>query len=132
MLRHLCGTLSTRVPLSTLSTLSTMPDAIVVLTTLATDEEAVRLVQALLERRLIACGNILPRIRSLYRWEGKVADEREVIVLLKTRAARLEALELAFGELHPYKVPELLALPVSAGLHKYLEWIDDETSLALS
>ena len=108
-----------------------MSDAIVVLTTLATVEEAVKLVQVLLERRLIACGNILPEVRSIYRWEGKVADEREVIVLLKTKAARVEALELAFGELHPYKVPELLALPVSAGLHKYLEWIDDETSLAL-
>lgn len=108
-----------------------MSDAVVVLTTLATVEEAVTLVHVLLERRLIACGNILPGVQSLYRWEGKVADEREVIVLLKTKAARVEALELAFGELHPYKVPELLALPVSAGLHKYLEWIDDETSLAL-
>ena len=108
------------------------PDAIVVLTTLASAEEAVTLVRTLLERRLIACGNILPGVRSLYRWEGKVADEREVIVILKTRTVRLDALELAFGELHPYKVPELLALPVSAGLHKYLEWIDDETSLTLS
>ena len=107
-------------------------DAIVVLTTLASAEEAVALVRTLLERRLIACGNILPGVRSLYRWEGKVADEREVIVILKTRTVRLDALELAFGELHPYKVPELLALPVSAGLHKYLEWIDDETSLTLS
>jgi periplasmic divalent cation tolerance protein len=71
-------------------------------------------------------------VRSIYRWEGKVADEREVIVLLKTRASRVEALEMAFGELHPYKLPELVALPVSAGLHKYLEWIDDETSLTLS
>ena len=108
------------------------PDAIVVLTTLASTEEAVTLIRTLLERRLIACGNILPGVRSLYRWEGKVADEREVIVILKTRKVRLDALELAFGELHPYKVPELLALPVSAGLHKYLEWIDDETSLTLS
>lgn len=108
------------------------PKATVVLTTLASAEEAVTLIRALLDRRLIACGNILPGVRSIYRWEGKVADEREVIVLLKTRAARIEALEMAFGELHPYKVPELLALPVSAGLHKYLEWIDDETSLTLS
>ena len=108
------------------------PDAIVVLTTLASAEEAVTLVRTLLERRLVACGNILPGVRSLYRWEGKVADEREVVVILKTRRVRLDALELAFGELHPYKVPELLALPVSAGLHKYLEWIDDETSLTLS
>jgi periplasmic divalent cation tolerance protein len=106
--------------------------AIVVLTTIGNPDDAAKLVQTLLDRRLIACGNILPGVRSLYRWEGKVADEREVIVLMKTKAARLEALELAFGELHPYKVPELLALPVAAGLHKYLEWIDDETSLALS
>jgi periplasmic divalent cation tolerance protein len=109
-----------------------LTDAIVVITTLASAEEAVTLVRTLLERRLIACGNVLPGVRSLYRWEGKVADEREVIVILKTRRVRLDALELAFGELHPYKVPELLALPVSAGLHKYLEWIDDETSLTLS
>ncbi|HET6702774.1 MAG TPA: divalent-cation tolerance protein CutA [Gemmatimonadaceae bacterium] len=109
-----------------------MTDAAVVLTTVASVDEAVKLVRTLLDRRLIACGNILPGVRSIYRWEGKVADEQEVIVLLKTRAARIEALEMAFGELHPYKVPELLALPVSAGLHKYLEWIDDETSLTLS
>jgi periplasmic divalent cation tolerance protein len=107
------------------------PDAIVVLTTLASADEAVTLIRALLERRLIACGNIVPGVRSIYRWEGKVADEREVIVLMKTRAVRMDALEMAIGELHPYKVPELLALPVSAGLHKYLEWIDDETSLTL-
>jgi len=107
-------------------------DAIIVMTTVASTEEAVKLIRELLDRRLIACGNILPGGRSIYRWEGKVADEQEVIVLLKTRASRVEALEMAFGELHPYKVPELLALPVSAGLHKYLEWIDDETSLTLS
>lgn len=107
-------------------------DAIVVLTTVASEEEAVTLVRALLERRLIACGTLTPGARSLYRWQDRVADEREVLVLLKTRAARLESLEAAFSELHPYKVPELLALPVSAGLPKYLEWIDGETSLALT
>ena len=107
-------------------------DAIVVLTTVASDEEGVRLVRALLERRLIACGTLLPGARSLYRWQGKIADEREVVLLLKTRSARLETLQAAFGELHPYKVPELLALPVSAGLSKYLEWISSETSLALA
>jgi periplasmic divalent cation tolerance protein len=109
-----------------------MSTAVVILTTLASADEAVTLIRALLDRRLIACGNILPGVRSIYRWEGKVADEQEVIVLLKTRASRVEALEMAFGELHPYKVPELVALPVTAGLHRYLEWIDDETSLTLS
>ncbi len=107
-------------------------DAIVVLTTVASDDEAVRLVRALLERRLIACGTLVPGARSLYRWQGKIADEHEVLILLKTRSARLETLQAAFGELHPYKVPELLALPVSAGLAKYLEWISGETTLALA
>ena len=107
-------------------------DALVVITTLASEEEAVRLVRELLERRLIACGTVLPGARSLYRWQDRLADESEVVVLLKTRSARLESLQAAFGELHPYKVPELLALPVSAGLDKYLDWINSETSLALA
>ena len=107
-------------------------DAVVVLTTLASPDEAATLIHELLERRLVACGTILPGVRSLYRWEGKIADESEVVVLLKTRAARVEALEEAFGELHPYRVPELLALPVAAGLEKYLGWIGGETAPALA
>jgi periplasmic divalent cation tolerance protein len=107
-------------------------DALVVLTTVASDEEAVKLVRALLERRLIACGTLLPGARSLYRWQGKLADEHEVVVMLKTRSARLDAVRAAFDELHPYKVPELLALPVESGTEKYLEWINGETTLALT
>jgi periplasmic divalent cation tolerance protein len=107
-------------------------DALVVMTTVASADEAVTLIKTLLERRLIACGQIVPGVRSLYRWNGKIADEPEVIVYLKTRAARLESIEVAFAELHPYKVPELLALPVAAGLAKYLKWINAETSLTLA
>ncbi len=107
-------------------------DAIVVFTTVATAEEAVTLIRALLERRLIACGTLLGGARSLYRWDDKVADESEVLVLLKTRGARVEALQMAFDELHPYRVPELLALPVTNGAERYLGWIEKETSLALA
>ena len=107
-------------------------DALVVLTTVASEEEAVRLVRALLDRRIIACGTLLPGARSLYRWQGKTSDEREVLVMLKTRSACIDALKTAFGELHPYKLPELLALPVEAGTEKYLEWISGETSLAIA
>jgi len=106
-------------------------DAVVVLTTVANADEGVALIRALLERRLIACGTMLPGARSLYRWEGKVADESEVVILLKTRSAILHALEHVFSELHPYKVPELLALSVSSGLEKYVAWINTETSLAV-
>ena len=107
-------------------------DAIVVLTTLASGDEAHAFVRALLERRLIACGTMLPGAKSLYRWQGKIAEEQEVVVLLKTRAARLDSLRDAFTALHPYKVPELLALPVEAGLEQYLAWINGETTLALA
>lgn len=107
-------------------------DATVVLTTVANDEEAVKLVRTLLDRRLIACGTLLPGARSLYRWQGKVADEKETVILLKTRSARVDALQEAFQELHPYKVPELLVLSVDTGLGKYIDWINEETSLSLT
>ena len=107
-------------------------DALVVLTTVANTDEAVTLVRTLLERRLIACGTLFPGARSLYRWDGKLADEQEVVVLLKTRSARLDLIEAAFGEIHPYKLPELLAIPVTGGLAKYIEWLNDETTLALA
>jgi len=107
-------------------------DAIVVLTTVANDDEAVKLVRGLLDRRLIACGTLLPGARSIYRWQGKIADERETLLLLKTRSARVEPLQEAFKELHPYKVPEFLVLSVDTGLEKYIEWINEETSLSLT
>ena len=107
-------------------------DAIVVLSTVSNPEEGEKLIRELLDRRLIACGTMLPGARSLYRWEGRVADETETVLLLKTRSAMLHALEDAFGDLHPYKVPELLALSVSSGLEKYVAWINTETSLSLS
>ena len=107
-------------------------DATVVLTTVSSDDEAVTLVRALLEKRLIACGTLLPGARSLYRWQGKIADERETVLLLKTRSARVEQLQQAFRDLHPYKVPEFLALSVDSGLEKYIEWINEETSLSLT
>ena len=107
-------------------------DAVVVLTTVSTEDEAVQLVRGLLDRKVIACGTLVPGARSLYRWEGRVADEREVLVLLKTRSAIVPTLKTAFAELHPYKTPELLALAADGGLEKYLEWINAETSLSLT
>jgi periplasmic divalent cation tolerance protein len=107
-------------------------DALVVITTVSNADEAASLVRGLLERRLIACGTMIPGARSIYRWEGKISDESEIVILLKTRSAILHALEQAFAELHPYKVPELLALPATGGLEKYMAWINSETSLTLS
>jgi periplasmic divalent cation tolerance protein len=107
-------------------------DAVVVLTTVGTEDDAATLVRALLERRLVACGTMIPKSRSIYRWDNKIADEQEVVLMLKTRSACLDALQLSFETLHPYKLPELLVLPVAAGLPKYLSWIADETGLAIA
>ena len=107
-------------------------DAVVVLTTIANEGEAVALINSLLERRLIACGTVMAGARSIYRWEGKIADEVEAVVMLKTRSGCVEGLRRAFAELHPYKVPELLAIPVTGGLERYLGWINSETSLTLA
>ena len=95
------------------------------------DLEAAKFVRALLDRRLVACGTILPGARSLYRWEDKLADEIEVVVILKTRSGAIHGLERAFKELHPYKVPELLTVAVTGGLERYLGWINSETSLTI-
>jgi periplasmic divalent cation tolerance protein len=107
-------------------------DAVVVLTTIANEEEAVALVRELLDRRLVACGTIFARARSIYRWENKMADEHESVLMLKTRSGCVEGLRRAFNELHPYKVPELLAIPVTGGLERYLGWINTETSLTIA
>ena len=107
-------------------------DAVIVFTTITNEQEAVSLVRELLDRRLIACGTIHAGARSLYRWEGKVADETEAVLMLKTRSGCIEGLRRAFAELHPYKVPELLAIPVTGGLERYLGWINSETSLTIA
>jgi len=104
-----------------------MTDALLVFTTLPSADKAAELAKALVEERLAACANLLPAIRSIYRWQGKLQDENEVLLLLKTRAEHLERLKLRILELHPYEVPEVLAVPVEAGYQPYLEWLAGET-----
>ena len=101
---------------------------IVVLTTIGTEEEAVKLAQSLLERKLVACVNVVPSVRSLYWWNGKVEDDKEQLLLLKTRAELASTLTDAVVELHPYDVPELLCLPVVAGSDSYLAWLAENVS----
>ena len=96
------------------------------LSTLGTEADARALITALLADRLIACGTLLPGARSIYRWEGKATEEPEVVVLLKTDVAKWDALRTAVERHHPYQVPELLALPVTHGLERYLSWLTSE------
>lgn len=101
---------------------------VVALTTLGNPGQAKALVRRLVDERVIACGTIVPRATSVYRWHGQVTEEEEVVVLLKTAKSRWPALQAAVQAQHPYEVPELLALPVTAGLDRYLEWMDSETT----
>ena len=87
------------------------------------DASAARLAEALVEERLAACVNRLPGVSSTYRWEGKLSTGVEVLLLLKTTAARFEALKTRLLELHPYALPELIAVPVERGHAAYLDWV---------
>jgi periplasmic divalent cation tolerance protein len=100
-----------------------MPTAVVLLVTAPTADAAATLARALVEEGLAACGNVVPAIRSIYRWEGKVQDEPEALLVLKTERRLVPAVKARLPELHPYQVPELLVLPVEDGLAPYLEWV---------
>jgi len=102
-------------------------DACVVLVTCATEEAAAALAGTLVEERLAACGNIMSGVRSIYRWQGAVQQDSEVLLLLKTMAARVPALSARIRELHSYDLPEVLALPILGGLPAYLAWIEEST-----
>jgi periplasmic divalent cation tolerance protein len=97
------------------------------LTTAPSAETAKRLVRTLVERRLIACGTVLPGALSTYWWQGAVAEEEEVVVVMKTAAERWEELAATLPGLHPYEVPELIALPVEGGHPPYIAWVRAET-----
>ncbi len=101
---------------------------LVVFTTLSSGADARSFVHQLLERRVVACGTVLDSVQSIYRWEGAVETADEAMVILKTRREQWDSLQTAVRDLHPYSVPELLALPVSAGLPSYLTWLDRETA----
>ena len=104
-----------------------MEQALLVITNLADVASAQMLARALVEQRLAACVNILPAVQSIYRWNGAVEQAAEVTLLIKTTIARYAELEQAIRALHPYELPEVIAVPVSAGLPAYLEWIAQET-----
>ena len=86
------------------------------------------LARALVERRLAACANLLPGVRSVYRWKGRVEEARETLLLLKTTTACVPALLAAVRELHPYEVPEGIAIPVVAALEDYAAWVREEVT----
>ena len=86
-----------------------------------------QLARVLVEERLAACGSVVPSMTSVYRWQGAVEEEAEALVMLKTTAHRVERLTARARDLHPYEVPEIVALPVAGGNAEYLAWVGEET-----
>jgi periplasmic divalent cation tolerance protein len=100
-----------------------MSDVRIVLITAPDLAVAATLGRALVEERLAACANLVPQITSIYRWEGAVQEDSEVLIVVKTSAGRVAALTERVLALHPYEVPEVLVLPVDSGAAAYLDWV---------
>jgi periplasmic divalent cation tolerance protein len=104
-----------------------MPEFIVVLVTCGSEEEAIKIARSLVEEHLAACVNLVSPVRSIYRWEGKIWDEKEWILFIKTQKERFEQLEKKVKSLHSYSVPEIIGLPIVEGSSSYLKWIEEMT-----
>lgn len=104
------------------------PACQVVLTTCGDEDSARRIASSLVEEGLAACVNILPAVWSVYMWEGAATRDEELLLLVKTDASRYPALEQRLLALHPYELPEIIALPVAGGLQGYLDWVVDPDS----
>jgi periplasmic divalent cation tolerance protein len=100
----------------------------IVLTTLGSRDDAQSLVRRLVSDRLVACGTVVENAYSIYEWQGKLEETPEVLVVMKTRQALWDRLQDVVHELHPYDVPELLALPVEKGSPAYLGWLAEQTT----
>lgn len=100
-----------------------MTDKIVVLVTTSGVRQAKKIARALVEGRLAACANLIEPVRSIYRWEGKLAEDRECLLIIKTTRGRFEEVRACVEKLHSYSVPEVIALPIVDGAANYLNWI---------
>jgi periplasmic divalent cation tolerance protein len=105
-----------------------MSPYIVCLVTINDRDRAVQIAHALVEKKLVACVNIVPEIRSIYSWQGEICDESEILLIMKTRSHLYSELESVVKDLHPYEVPEIIALDIQRGLAAYLRWIDETTA----
>ncbi len=102
-------------------------DEIVVLITVGSEAEARNIATVLVEKRLVACVNILPGVRSIFRWEGEVTEESECLLMAKTVNSTFDQVASTVKSLHSYSVPEVIALPIQQGLSEYLSWIGEAT-----
>ena len=102
-------------------------DEIVAFITASNEEEAAKIAKELVEARLAGCVNIVKDIRSIYSWQGKIEDDKEVLMIVKTQKAIFDHLMKKVKELHSYSVPEIIALPIVEGSEDYLKWLKEAT-----
>ena len=102
-------------------------ETLLVLCSCPDEAVAEKLAKTVIEDGLAACVNIVPGVRSIYKWEGKLEDQREVMLLLKTAETRFDGLQLMIKALHPYELPEIIAVPITRGNNAYLDWIAAST-----
>jgi len=106
-----------------------MTDKIIVMVTGGSVRECKKIARHLLDQRLIACANVIPMVRSLYRWQGKIADEKECLMILKSARQHFPSLRAEVEKLHSYSVPEVIALPIIDGAPNYLNWIAESVAI---
>lgn len=104
-----------------------MTNYIVIFVTTSSISEAKKIGRALVENKLVACSNIVSPIHSIYCWQGKVCEDKEALIILKTKKKLFKQVEKRVKELHSYEVPEIIAIPVTEGSDKYLSWVKSET-----
>jgi periplasmic divalent cation tolerance protein len=102
-----------------------MTDKLLVLTTAGSEDEARKIAQALVERKLAACVNVVPRIYSVYRWQGNVESAEEFLLIIKTTKDREEQVRSAIKELHSYELPECIVIGIDGGSEEYLRWVSE-------
>ncbi|MGD9505559.1 MAG: divalent-cation tolerance protein CutA [Syntrophobacteraceae bacterium] len=105
----------------------TNAEVLVVFVTVGDEEEAVKMAKTVVEENLAACANLVPRIRSIYRWKGEMYDEQEILLIMKTRTALFNSLQSRVRELHSYETPEIIGFPLTHGMPDYMRWVLEST-----
>ena len=103
-------------------------DLIIIFATVPNKEIALQISRQLVDKKLVACVNIFPGVTSVYRWEGRICEDNELLLKMKTRTEKMEQVKELVNKLHPYSVPEIIAIPTASVAEPYRKWVFDSTT----